>query len=65
MKLRIEAEAEREAEDAARWYEARRRGLGVEFLAAVIRASGESSRIQSAFLALKTWRGNTQFTVSI
>jgi toxin ParE1/3/4 len=35
MKLRIEAEAESEAEDAAHWYEARRQGLGVEFLAAV------------------------------
>ena len=35
MKLRIEAEAEREAAEAAHWYEARRRGLGIEFLATV------------------------------
>lgn len=33
--LRISDEAETEAEDAAKWYEGKRAGLGDEFLAAV------------------------------
>ena len=35
MKLRIDPAAEEEAQHAARWYEDRRSGLGLEFLAAV------------------------------
>ena len=35
MKLRIDPAAEEEAQQASQWYEARRVGLGLEFLAAV------------------------------
>jgi plasmid stabilization system protein ParE len=35
MKLRIDPAAEEEARQAAQWYEERRVGLGLEFLAAV------------------------------
>jgi toxin ParE1/3/4 len=35
MKLRIDPAAEEEARQAAQWYEERRIGLGLEFLAAV------------------------------
>jgi plasmid stabilization system protein ParE len=35
MNLRIAPEAEEETQQAAQWYEDRRRGLGLEFLAAV------------------------------
>ena len=35
MKLHIDPAAEEEARHAAQWYEERRRGLGLEFVAAV------------------------------
>jgi hypothetical protein len=35
MKLRIDPAAEEETQEAAEWYEDRRLGLGLEFLAAV------------------------------
>ena len=37
MNVRLLAEAEVEAQDAARWYEARRTGLGEDFLQALSR----------------------------
>jgi toxin ParE1/3/4 len=54
MKLRIDAAAEEEAQEAALWYEDRRRGLGIEFLAAVDAAMQRISTDPVEFALLET-----------
>ncbi len=48
LRIAVDPEAESEIDEAAAWYEARRTGLGLEFLAAVDRAfssiTGNSER---------------------
>lgn len=43
--VRVDTEARREIREAAGWYEARRDGLGVEFLGAVDDAIGRAARL--------------------
>ena len=54
MKLRIEAAAEAETREAARWYERQRSGLGIEFLAAVDEAIQRVIHSPSQFPRLET-----------
>lgn len=54
MNLRIEAAAEAETREAARWYERQRSGLGVEFLAAVDEAVQRVINSPSQFPQLET-----------
>jgi toxin ParE1/3/4 len=53
MKLRIDPAAEEEAQEAALWYEDRRRGLGLEFLAAVDNGVQRIRNDPLAFAALE------------
>ena len=54
MNVRILEEAEEEAEEAARWYERRRRGLGVEFLDSLSRGLEAIEQQPQAFTRLPT-----------
>jgi toxin ParE1/3/4 len=54
MKLRVDPGAEEEAQQAAQWYEDRRPGLGVEFLAAVDEAVQRIANDPLAFAVLET-----------
>ncbi len=58
MRLRLLPEAEEELAEAAAWYEARRTGLGVEFVAIVDRAFEE---IIAAPLAYALWRDDRPY----
>jgi plasmid stabilization system protein ParE len=53
MRLRVAPEAEEELAEAAEWYEARRTGLGVDFVAVIDRALED---IVSAPLTYPSWR---------
>jgi plasmid stabilization system protein ParE len=53
MRLRVAPEADEELAEAAEWYEARRTGLGVEFVAVIDRALED---ILSAPLTYQCWR---------
>src|SRR6266849_7677079 len=54
MKLGIDPAAEEETQQAAQWYEERRRGLGLEFLAAVDAAFQRIRENPLQFAALET-----------
>lgn len=55
MRLRVAPEAEQELAEAAEWYEARRPGLGIEFVAIMDR---ELEEIVAAPLAHALWRSD-------
>ncbi len=55
MRLRVAPEAEQELAEAAEWYEARRPGLGIDFVAIMDR---ELEEIVAAPLAHALWRSD-------
>ena len=59
MRLLVHRDAEAEVEDAAIWYEARRAGLGLEFMAAIDRAFADIVQAPQRFARWKprlSWR---------